>query len=89
MATQSRELLESLFRAAVGAAHPSRCLPPNLPEAPPHGRLIVLAAGKGAGSLTEVAEQHYLTRIPDERLDGIAVTRHGYGRPTRRIVMVE
>ena len=89
MATQSRELLESLFRAAVGAAHPSRCLPPNLPEAPPHGRLIVLAAGKGAGSLTEVAEQHYLTRIPDERLDGIAVTRHGYGRPTRRIAMVE
>ncbi len=89
MATQSRELLESLFRAAVGAAHPSRCLPPNLPEAPPHGRLIVLAAGKGAGSLTEVAEQHYLARIPEERLDGIAVTRHGYGRPTRRIAMVE
>jgi len=89
LATQSRELLESLFRAAVGAAHPSRCLPPNLPEAPPHGRLIVLAAGKGAGSLTEVAEQHYLARIPKERLDGIAVTRHGYGRPTRRIAMVE
>ena len=89
MATQSRELLESLFRAAVGAAHPSGCLPPNLPEPPPHGRLIVLAAGKGAGSLTEVAEQHYLARIPEERLDGIAVTRHGYGRPTRRIAMVE
>jgi glycerate 2-kinase len=89
LATQSRELLESLFRAAVGAAHPSRCLPPNLPEAPPRGRLIVLAAGKGAGSLTEVAEQHYLARIPEERLDGIAVTRHGYGRPTRRIAMVE
>ena len=89
MATQSRELLESLFRAAVGAAHPSGCLPPNLPEPPPHGRLIVLAAGKGAGSLTEVAEQHYLARIPEARLDGIAVTRHGYGRPTRRIAMVE
>jgi glycerate 2-kinase len=89
LATQSRELLESLFRAAVGAAHPSRCLPPNLPEAPPRGRLIVLAAGKGAGSLTEVAEQHYLARIPEERVDGIAVTRHGYGRPTRRIAMVE
>ncbi len=89
MATQSRELLESLFRAAVGAAHPLGCLPPNLPEPLPHGRLIVLAAGKGAGSLTEVAEQHYLARIPEERLEGIAVTRHGYGRPTRRITMVE
>jgi glycerate 2-kinase len=89
LATQSRELLETLFRAAVGAAHPSRCLPPILPEAPPNGRLIVLAAGKGAGSLTEVAEQHYLARIPKERIDGIAVTRHGYGRPTRRIAMIE
>ena len=89
MATQSRELLESLFRAAVGAAHPSHCLPPNLPEPPPRGRLIILAAGKGAGSLTEAAERHYLARIAQSRLDGIAVTRHGYGRPTQRIAMVE
>ena len=72
MATQSRDLLELLFRAAVGAAHPSHCLPPNLPEQPQHGRLIVLAAGKGAGSLTEVAEAHYLARMPQDRLDGIA-----------------
>src|SRR5580704_4826823 len=89
MASQSRELLESLFRTAVGAAHPSRCLPPNLPEPPPRGRLVILAAGKGAGSLTEVAEGHYLALVPKSRLDGIAVTRHGYGRPTRRIPVVE
>jgi glycerate 2-kinase len=89
LATQSRELLESLFRAAVGAAHPSRCLPPNLPEPPPRGRLVVLAAGKGAGSLTEVAEQHYLGVLPENRLGGIAVTRHGYGRPTKLIPVVE
>ena len=89
MATQSRELLESLFRTAVSAAHPSRCLPPHLPQPPPRGRLVVLAAGKGAGSLTEVAERHYLAVLPDSRLDGIAVTRHGYGRPTRRIPVIE
>jgi len=89
LATQSRELLESLFRDAVAAAHPSRCLPPHLPEPPSRGRLIVLAAGKAAGSLTEVAEQHYLARIPENRLDGIAVTRHGYGRPTKLIRVVE
>ncbi len=89
MATQSRELLESLFRAAVGAAHPSRCLPPNLPEPPPRGGLVVLAAGKGAGSLTEVAEQHYLGVLPENRLGGIAVTRDGYGRPTKLIPVVE
>jgi glycerate 2-kinase len=89
LATQSRELLESLFRTAVAAAHPSRCLPPNLPEPPPRGRLVLLAAGKGAGSLTEVAEQHYLAQLPESRLDGIAVTRHGYGRPTRHIPVIE
>jgi glycerate 2-kinase len=89
LATQNRELLESLFQSAVGAAHPARCLPPSLPEPPPRGRLIVLAAGKGGGSLTEVAELHYLARMPAARLDGIAVTRHGYGRPTQHIKMVE
>ena len=89
MAAQNRALLESLFRAAVAAAHPSHCLPPQLPEPPARGRLIVLGAGKGGGSLTEVAEQHYLARIPASRLDGIAVTRHGYGRPTRHIPVIE
>jgi glycerate 2-kinase len=87
--TKSRELLESLFRVAVATAHPSRCLPPHLPDAPPRGRLLVLAAGKAAGSLTEVAEKHYAESIAQGRLDGVAVARHGYGRPTRRIAMVE
>src|SRR5580693_4326061 len=89
MAASARELLESLFRTAVEAAHPSQCLPPNLPEPPPRGRLIVLAAGKAAGSMTEAAERHYLGRIAENRLTGIAVTRHGYGRPTRHIPIVE
>jgi glycerate 2-kinase len=89
LATQNHDLLESLFRAAVAAAHPSRCLPPALPEAPAGGRLIVLAAGKGAGSLTEVAEQHYLARMPADRIEGVAVARHGYGRPLKRITMIE
>jgi hydroxypyruvate reductase len=90
LTTQHRELLEALYRAAVAAAHPSRCLPPHLPEPPARGsRLIVLAAGKGGGALAEVAEQHYQSRLPPERLGGIAVTRHGYGRPTRLIPVVE
>jgi hydroxypyruvate reductase len=89
LATRSRDLLESLFRSAVAAAHPSRCLPPQLPEPPARGRLVVLAAGKAAGSLMEVAEAHYLARLPQDRLSGIAVTRHGYGRPTTLIPVVE
>jgi glycerate 2-kinase len=87
----ARTLLDGLFRTAIAAAHPSSCLPPHLPAPPETGRLIVLAAGKAAGAMTEVAEQHYLDRgkFPPERLTGLAVTRHGYGRPTRGIEMVE
>ncbi len=94
MTMPPRELLESLFRTAVAAAHPSQCLPANLPDFPAAGRLILLAAGKAAGSMTEAAERHYLAQmaargIVEDRLAGIAVTRHGYGRPTRRIEVVE
>lgn len=51
----------------------------------------MLAAGKAAGSMAEVAEDFYLNRLklPAERLCGIAVARHGYGRPTRVVAMVE
>ncbi len=55
----ARALLDGLFRTAIAAAHPSACLPPHLPPAPKSGRLIVLAAGKAAGSMTEVAEAFY------------------------------
>jgi glycerate 2-kinase len=87
--TSTREMLEALFRSAVAAAHPARCLPPNLPEPPPRGRLVILAAGKAAGSMTEVAERHYLSKLPATRLAGLAVTRHGYGRPTKHVPVVE
>ena len=44
--------------------------------------------------MTETAERHYLAQMAErgivaDRLAGIAVTRHGYGRPTRRIEVVE
>jgi hydroxypyruvate reductase len=89
--TVPREFLETLYRTAVAAAHPSACLPPHLPPPPREGRVIVLAAGKAAGSMTEVAERHYrdVARLPAARIGGLAVTRHGYGRPTRAIEVVE
>lgn len=88
--TSARAFLDKLFTAAVAAAHPSTCLPPVLPPAPAKGRLILLAAGKAAGSMLEVAEQHYLDAgLDPARLAGIGVARHGYGRPTRRLEMVE
>jgi glycerate 2-kinase len=86
-----RTLLDGLFRTAIAAAHPASCLPPHLPSPPASGRLIVLAAGKAAGAMTEVAEQHYLDhgKFAPERLMGVAVARHGYGRPSRRVEMIE
>jgi len=85
-----RALLDEWFGTAVAAAHPASRLPALLPAPPTRGRLVLLAAGKAAGSMTEVAERHYLDAgFPAARLDGIAVTRHGYGRPTRRIPVIE
>ena len=86
----ARNFLADLFRLAVVTAHPSTFLPKLLPQPPP-GELMILAAGKAAGSMAEVAESFYLKQLglsPD-RLCGIAVARHGYGRPLQVIKMVE
>jgi hydroxypyruvate reductase len=89
MSKPSRQFLRDLFDTAVAAAHPANSLPALLPP-PPRGRLIVLAAGKGAGSMSEVAEQHYQRLgFPAARLTGLAVARHGYGRPLKTIEMIE
>ena len=90
MDTPLRAFLTDLFRTAVAAAHPASCLPPLLPP-PRAGRLILLAAGKAAGSMAEVAEGFYLDRLKldPERLCGIAVARHGYGRPLQVVTMIE
>ena len=87
----ARALIEDLFNAAVAAAHPDNCLVPHLPEPPRAGRLIILGAGKAAGAMAALAERHYLDDrgLPESRLAGIAVTRHGYARPTRHIPLIE
>ena len=86
----ARAFLHDLFRIAVAAAQPDTCLRAHLP-APGEGRLIMLAAGKAAGAMTEVAERHYLDtlEVAEGRLHGIAVTRHGYVRPTRCVRVIE
>jgi len=86
-----RAFLERLYDTAVAAAHPSHCLPAHLPAPPAAGRIVILAAGKAAGAMAEVAERHYLERgnVPASRIGGLAVTRHGYARPTRHVRVVE
>jgi glycerate 2-kinase len=88
--TDRRPLLRQIFDAAVAAAHPDVVLAAHLRPIP-RGRVICLAAGKGAAAMAASAERHYLDtlRLPPERLLGIATTRHGHGVPTRRIKVVE
>jgi glycerate 2-kinase len=87
----SRAFLIDLFGAAVAAAHPDNCVAPHLPAPPATGRLVILAAGKAAGAMAEVAERHYVDQggMAANRVSGLVVTRHGYGRPTRFVRLIE
>jgi hydroxypyruvate reductase len=88
--TDRRPLLRAIFDAAVAAAHPDVVLASHLRPVP-KGKVICLAAGKGAAAMAAAAERHYLDTLGLEpsRLVGIATTRHGHGVPTRRIAVVE
>ena len=88
--TDRRPLLRAIFDAAVAAAHPDVVLSAHLRPAP-KGRVICLAAGKGAAAMAVAVERHYLDglKLEPARLVGIATTRHGHGLPTRRIRVVE
>lgn len=78
-----RTFLLDLFRQAVDAVSPARCLPPHLP-APPKGRTIVIGAGKGAAAMAQAVEAHW-----QGPLSGLVVTRYGHGAPCRHIEVVE
>src|SRR6201990_3505521 len=88
--TDRRPLLRAIYDAAVAAAHPDIVLASHLRPVP-KGRVICLAAGKGAAAMAAAAERHYLVALAMEpsRLTGIATTRHGHVVPTRRIRVVE
>lgn len=78
-----RALFEALYRAAVDAALPETTLAASLP-APPAGRTIVVGAGKGAAQMARAFES--LWPAP---LEGVVVTRYGYGAKCRNIEVIE
>ncbi|MGJ7916275.1 glycerate kinase [Massilia sp. LXY-6] len=80
---KNRELLEAMFRAAIAAAQPDKCIPPHLP-APPRGRLLVIGAGKASAAMARAVERSY-----PGKLEGLVVTRYGYAVPCERIEIVE
>src|SRR4051812_1159555 len=80
---EPRDLLRSLFEAAVAAADPALCIPRSLPERP-KGRTIVVGAGKAAASMAKSLEDSW-----NGPLSGLVVTRYGHRVPTRFIDVVE
>ena len=78
-----REFMRRLFDAAVAAADPMRCVPSHLPERP-KGRTIVVGAGKASAAMAKAVESEW-----DGPLDGLVVTRDGYGARCERIEIVE
>jgi glycerate 2-kinase len=82
---EPKQLLVQSFQAAVAAADPLKILPNHLP-APPSGRTLVIGAGKAAASMALAVERHWPAGAP---LEGLVITRHGHGLPTRRIKVIE
>lgn len=79
-----RKLLTALYTEAVRAALPDAMLMKHLPPAP-RGRLVIFAIGKAAASMAAAAEAHYA----GAPLEGIALTRHGHGRATKTVEVIE
>jgi glycerate 2-kinase len=87
MSQAPRELLRSLFDAAVEAAQPAVCLPPHLPTPPAPssgGRTLVIGAGKASAAMARTVEDHW-----PGPLTGLVVTRYGHAVPCERIEIVE
>jgi hydroxypyruvate reductase len=72
-----------MFDAAIAAAQPALCVPPNLPSRP-SGRLVVIGAGKASAAMARAVEDNWLGE-----LSGVVVTRYGYNVRCERIDIVE
>ena len=78
-----RAPLHKLFVEAVAKAQPALAVERHLPE-PPMGRTIVIGAGKASAQMARAFEQAWPGAI-----EGLIVTRYGYGEACQRIEVVE
>lgn len=78
-----KAFLTSIFEAAVAAADPERTIRDHLP-AKPKGRVIVIGAGKGSAQMAAAFE-----KVWDGPIEGLVVTRYGYGAKCERIEIIE
>ena len=81
----ARALLRDLFDAALSAARPATCLAPYIDRLQaPKGRTIVIGAGKASAAMARALEDRW-----PHPLEGLVVTRYGYGETCTRIEIVE
>jgi glycerate 2-kinase len=80
---RQRVILDRMFRAALAACDPARCVPPFLPAAP-KGRTVVVGAGKAAAAMARAVEAHW-----QGPLSGLVVTRYGHGAACKQIEVIE
>ena len=80
---EPKSFLISIFDAAVAAADPERTIRDHLP-AKPRGRTIVVGAGKGSAQMAAAFE-----KVWDGPIEGLVVTRYGYGAKCERIEIIE
>lgn len=81
----ARALLRDLFDAALSAARPATCLAPYIDKLqPPKGRTVVIGAGKASAAMARALEDRW-----QHPLQGLVVTRYGYGETCKRIEIVE
>ncbi|RVD58039.1 glycerate kinase [Mesorhizobium sp. M2D.F.Ca.ET.185.01.1.1] len=78
-----KTFLISIFNAAVAAADPEKTIRNHLP-AKPKGRTIVIGAGKGSAQMAAAFE-----KVWDGPINGLVVTRYGYGAKCERIEIIE
>jgi glycerate 2-kinase len=81
----ARALLRAMFDAALAGARPSTCLAPYIEDLkPPKGRTVVIGAGKASAAMAKAVEDQW-----PHPLEGLVVTRYGYGEVCKRIEIVE
>ena len=75
--------LKALFQAGLDAASPLLIVPSHLPK-PPKGRTIGIGAGTASAAMARALEDQW-----PHPLEGLVVTRYGYGEVCKRIEIVE
>ncbi|PIT54395.1 glycerate kinase type-2 family protein [Snodgrassella communis] len=79
--------LQQLFHYTIQEASPINKMNAWLPAQKPHGRVIVVGAGKAAAAMAAEWERIWPQDYPP--LSGVVVTRYGHSVPTKQIQVLE